>query len=552
MKNKIMWKRLMACVLTVCMTAGLAGCGSEETNKSPAESSTSVKESSTQASESVPESSVEVVEEPAELTYWCALDANTQATLTSFNDMEYLTLAEELLNVDVTYSHPASGTETEQFNLKMSGLDLEDIMESSWGSYPGGPSQAIADGIIIDLAPYLEEGYAPNFKKILDENPHIKKQITTDKGEIWAFPAIGINAVEVTVGYIVRSDMLKKVGLDYPETIADWEEMLIAFRDELGVQAPFTGTSGQLASSNAWIAGAFDTYPGYYLRDGQVQYGYMDDNFKTYLETMNRWYEEKLIDQDFFGNDGKTVNSKILNDQAGVFLGFIGSGIGTLLNSAKETNPDMNLEGIALPVLSEGNINKFMNRSWDVKSGGQAAITTACEDIEAAMKYLDYWYSEEGKIAKNFGVEGVSYEMKDGQPYYTDEILNNPDGLSVAHALGKYTRASQSSVGLIDRRYYEQYYQLQQQVDAMNLWNADTTLALDVKLPSIAPSEDEAEELAAINASINTYAQEETTKFIMGLRDISEFDSFVDGLKALNVERALEIQQEAYERYQAK
>lgn len=283
-----------------------------------------------------------------------------------------------------------------------------------------------------------------------------------------------------------------------------------------------------------------------------MQYGFMDDNFKDYLETMSRWYAEGLIDQDVFGNDTSTVNSKILNDEAGAFMGYIGAGIGTLMNSAKETNPDVNLIGVPYPVAKEGDVARFLKRSWDVKAGGQAAITTACKDIEAAMAYLDFWYSEEGKVMKNFGVEGVSYEMVDGLPYYTDEILNNPDGLSMSQALGKYTRASQSSVGLIDRRYYEQYYQLQQQIDAMNLWNANTLPALEVVMPTVAPTEEEAEELASINAAIDTYAQEEATKFIMGLQDISEFDSFVQGLKDLKVERALEIQQAAYDRYQAR
>jgi len=82
--------------------------------------------------------------------------------------MEMLKEAQKLVNVNVTYTHPASGTEQDQFNLKMTNRELEDIMENAWGSYPGGPSQAITDGIIIDLAPYIEQGYAPNFMRIPD------------------------------------------------------------------------------------------------------------------------------------------------------------------------------------------------------------------------------------------------------------------------------------------------------------------------------------------------------------------------------------------------
>ena len=63
----------------------------------------------------------------------------------------------------------------------------------------------------------------------------------------------------------------------------------------------------------------------------------------------------------------------------------------------------------------------------------------------------------------NFGVEGVSYEMKDGYPTYTDEVMKNPDGLSITQALSKYNLASYSGPFVQDRRYVEQYSALPQQ-----------------------------------------------------------------------------------------
>ena len=142
--------------------------------------------------------------------------------------------------------------------------------------------------------------------------------------------------------------------------------------------------------------------------------------------------------------------------------------------------------------------------------------------------------------------------MVNNYPTYTDEILKNPDGLSIAQALGKYTRASVPSIGLLDYRYYEQYYQLEEQIDAMKLWNADTEIVNETLLPSLSPNSEESEELAAINSAIDTYVKEESTKFIMGLRDLSEYDSYIETLKGMGIERALEIYQKAYEEYLAR
>ncbi len=551
MKNSKVWKRLFASALAGCLLAGsLTGCGGNNSAQTETKESTVTSESTVQKETESKPVEMEIVE----LSYWGALESNAQATLTSLNDMEMLNIAQEKTYTDVTYFHPATGTEKEQFNLKLANLELEDIMEYNWiSSYAGGPAQAIADGVLVDLTPYIEQGYAPNFKKILDENPQIKKQISTDEGQIYAFPAICLaDGANVSGGPLVRADLVEKVNMEVPETIEDWEALLTAYKEELGLAAPFTGQTADLIGSTAWFAGAFDTFAGYYLRDGKVQYGFIDDNFKEYLTVMNKWYESGLIDQDIFGNDGKLVNSNILNDKSGAMFGNIGSHIGTLTNSSKETNPTLKLAGVTFPVANEGDTPKYIKRSFEVREGNQAAITTACEDIEAAMRYLDYFYSEEGIIAKNFGVEGVSYNMVDGEPVYTDEILNNPDGLSIAHALGKYTRASSPSVGIIDRRYSEQYYQLQEQVDAMILWNSDNTAALEVLMPPITATSEESEELAIISESLNAYVQEECTKFIMGLRDISEFDKFVEQCVQYGANDAIAIKQAGYDRYLAR
>ncbi len=557
MKNSKVWKRMFAVALAGCLVAGcLTACGDSKATTTSESKSTTTSES-TVTSESTAQKETEsapIEPEVVALSYWGGLESNAQATLTSLNDMEMLNIAQEKTYTDVTYFHPATGTEKEQFNLKLANLELEDIMEYNWiSSYAGGPAQAIADGILIDLTPYIEQGYAPNFKKILDENPDIKKQISTDEGQIYAFPAIALkDGVNVSGGPLVRADLVEKVNMEMPVTIEDWEKLLTAYKEELGLASPFTGQTANLIGATAWFTGAYDTFAGYYLRDGKVQYGFIDDNFKEYLTTMNKWYENGLIDQDIFGNDGKIVNSNILNDKSGAMFGNIGSHIGTLTNSAKETNPTLKLQGVTFPVAKEGDSAKYINRSFEVRANNQAAITTACENIEAAMRYLDYFYSEEGVIAKNFGVEGVSYEMVNGAPVYTDEILKNPDGLSIAHALGKYTRASSPSVGIIDRRYNEQYYQLQEQVDAMNLWNTDNSAALEVLLPPITATSDESEELAIISESLNAYVQEECTKFIMGLRDISEFDDFVETCISLGAEDAIAIKQAGYDRYMAR
>ena len=48
---------------------------------------------------------------------------------------------------------------------------------------------------------------------------------------------------------------------------------------------------------------------------------------------------------------------------------------------------------------------------------------------------------------------------------------------------------------------------------------------------------------------ISTLVQENTQKFILGARDLSEFDAYVEDVKALNIEDLIQFQQAAYDRY---
>ena len=543
MRQSNLWKRLVALTATCTLIAGVfTGCG----NDTPANTS-ETSNAATESSEVVSTSTEVKVEEPAELTYWGSIDSNATSVITNYSELGFIQEMMEEANVNITFSHPAAGTAAEQFNLKIAGNNYEDMIEYGWGGYPGGAAQAIADGVIIDIAEYLD--YAPNFKKYLEENPEIAKQIYTADGQICYFPAIGSATTAVSGGYIVRQDYLDQLNMEMPTTVKEWEDMLVAFKDKLGLEKPFTLVEANLIDSTAYFAGAWGTYPYYYLDNGTVKYGPAESVFKEYLTTMNDWYSRGLIDADSFGNDAATTRSNLLNNLSGATYGNIGATIGTVMNSAKETNPDLVLAGAMYPVLNAGEENKFIARAWDIRTSGMVAITTACEDIEAAMRYLDLYYSEEGKLWKNFGVEGVSYNLVDGYPAYTDEILKNPDGLSISEALGKYTRASTPSVGFIDPRYHEQYYQLQEQVDAMYAWNDNVDKAFDVLYPPTSLTSEESEELAAIEANLITYAKEQMTKFIMGTRSLDEYDKFIDELKSLNVEKAVEIKQAAYDRY---
>lgn len=486
-------------------------------------------------------------EDNANLEYWIPLQGAAASLVENLDDTPLYKQMQENLDMDIAFTHPSGGSLSEKFNILMAAKELPDMIQYNWLTYPGGPQKAIDEGVIIDL--YEHKDKMPNLMKYLEENPEIKKLCETNEGKLFAFPFIRDDeSLQVSWGMTLRQDWLTELGLDVPETIAEWETVLTAFKEKKGATAPLTITMD--AFKNGQFIGAYGTTMGYYIDNGEVKYGMLDEGFKEFLTVMNDWYKKGLIDKNFALLDNTTIDSNILNGDSGAAGMSLGNGIGRYLASA--TDEGFDLVGAPSPVLEKGAYPEFGYLQIPVPgmTNSFTAITTDCDDLDAAFKFLDYGYSEEGHMLYNFGIEGESYDMVDGYPKYTELITNNADGNSMNIMLSQYTASYSSGPFVQDKRYMEQYSSLPQQLAAWDTWT-NTNMSEHV-LPTLHVSSDKQNELALLDNSINTYADEMITKFILGTMPISEYDSVVNELKSRGIERSLEIRNEAYKEFLAR
>lgn len=483
------------------------------------------------------------------LVYWAELNNNVSANYTNLGETPFAKAWQDKTGVQVEFQHPPANQGKEQFSLLLADGTLPDLMEYAWMDYPGGPEKAIKDGNIIALNDVIDQ-YCPNLKKYLAENPDIDRMVKTDEGHYYVFPFIrGDDKLCNTIGLMIRQDWLEELGLEVPTTIDEWHDVLTAFKEKKGATAPFTWeyTMAALTQENPF-AYAFGTCINFYLgQDGKVHFGASEEGYKQYLTTFHQWYEEGLLDQDLATLALDQVSAKMTNGNSGASLGWAGSRMGTWVNAAQKTDPDYMLEPTPYPTLEKGAKPEMGQIDNRYPNQGGVAITTSCKDIERAAKLMDYAYGDEGHMLFNFGVEGESYNMVDGYPTYTDKIFNNPDGWSVAQSLSAYIRGNYNGPFVQDLRYLEQYYTLDSQRDTIEQWGA--TNARAYKVPPITPTADESKEFSTIMNEVNTYRDEMTLKFIFGTESLDNFDNYVKTLEGMGLDRALEIQNAALERY---
>ena len=165
-----------------------------------------------------------------------------------------------------------------------------------------------------------------------------------------------------------------------------------------------------------------------------------------------------------------------------------------------------------------------------------------------AAEFLNWWYTDDGFLASSYGQEGVSYTMVDGKPQFTDTVLNNPD-LAAGDAISFYTGRNNTPSWSSNSKLLVSFSE--DEAGAFDVWSAsrDNRDAY----PYVAQlTIDENYEISKLAADYESYALECRDKFITGDMDIEkEYDSYVEKVRTMGLTRALEIKQEAYDRYMA-
>ncbi|MBP5599030.1 MAG: hypothetical protein J6X48_01980, partial [Lachnospiraceae bacterium] len=293
-----MRKRIVSLLLTAVMvTALFAGCGStsveESTPTSTVESTESTEGTEAVAAEDdgtgIPTSTVykgetdqqtyPISDEKITLTYWYP-NANSMGTLADYNDSEFFQWLEEKTNIHIEFIVPAAGEESQSFNNLFISGELPDIMytQPKYHMYRDGMDAAINDGYIADIREHLD--WAPNYVSWLNSIETAKQDVVTDSGKMYGFWSFWDNMKDgyADQGLSIRKDFLDKVNKEVPTTYAEWEDVLTAFRDELGIEAPFY-TSKNGIDHGEFMAG-FGIAPRFYQVDGKVKFGPMEDAYK--------------------------------------------------------------------------------------------------------------------------------------------------------------------------------------------------------------------------------------------------------------------------------
>lgn len=492
-----------------------------------------------------------LTDEPVTLTCWVPVDRNAAygKMIQDLNEMDLMKTMEEKTGVHIEFEVAPIGQEESSFSLMLASRKYPDIIIQFGMYYTLGAENAIDEGILLDLNDLIEQ-YAPNYHAARTSSELRMKGTLTDKGYqpyICAFSYKDIPGLP-SGGAIIRKDLLNKLGMEIPVTYDDWYTFLSRCTNELGLKRTFGMNYAGICKYNAFNAGfgfgmmSNTVSAPFYQIDGKVMYAPLTDNYREYLEMMAKWYAEGLIDPDF---------TSTLTFDDGVAMMSSGESAGTADHGAlldyvntlgKAVDPDFEYIAVPDPVKNEGDpIHIYSPTGNGIDR--VFAISTTCKNPELAVAWCDQFFTDEGFMLCNYGTLDKTYTIVDGEPVYTDLIWENPQG-SITDMLSVYAGPAQwpafeRVTGRDTNEAAKANFRVWQS-NADNLYEVPSDISLNTE---------EMEAYSSVFPEIKSYVEEMTVKFIMGLEPMENYDRFVQQIKDLDIDTAINAYQTALDRY---
>lgn len=548
------WKKMfvsgVALLLAVVQLAGCSGTGSGPVPSADPASESTQSNGEAQADNFNAEG-MPIVNEKITLS---GLGSKAPVHAKDWNEMAMFEEMEKRSNIHIEWETVDAASFEEKRNLIISGGEYPDIFMR--GGFTAKDDLTYgSQGVLMPLNDLLEK-YAPNFTALMEEYPEIRKTITCADGNIYSLPNINMVKGATTFKTWINQTWLDNLNLEMPQTTEELYEVLKAFKEQDANGNGDPNDELPLAGQGKTSDGSVDLFKWFYgywgfqkikiqdarfdVVDGQVRYMPTDDRYRSMVEYVGRLWSEGLIDQDYFTTDRNQLLSKM--DQ-----GIVGySPAGNNNNMCGTTHRDEYVQADVLTGPYGDQISSYVN---PMTLRGGVAISTSCEYPEALIRWIDYFYGEEGTALMRMGIEGETYIVnEDGEYEYTEYVTNNPDGLTQEMAIGTFTIWGGGGVPQV----------MTLKTDK----SANTTefnLAATEKIEPYIPDEvvslnftlEELDQLAMMEADIDKYVNQMTVAFITGSEPLNDdtWNAYVDQLNKMKLQDYTQIYADAYERY---
>ncbi len=474
-----------------------------------------------------------------------------------WDKMEFFQIMEEKTGINFTFDTPAGEVFEEKKNLALNGGTYPEVFFAA-GLSKEQQVKFGSQGILLPLEDLIDK-YCPNIQKMFEEVPGTEGSITAPDGHIYALPQLMVLPIALAGSMWVNIDWLDALEIapeDLPTTVDGFYDLLVRFRDEdpngNGEQDEVPFTLFEDTDKGDSLYKNFLPYfgvlsPEFYVDDsGVIHYGMLDENTKVAFQWFQQLFQEKLLDNNCYVQGSADAMAQGSEGKNGAGFHALPRFVFGNMEIEKEAQYP------CMPALSSSVNPQQTTTKGNGLTQGCFALTDKCseETAIAMMRWVDYLYSEEGTTLCHFGPEGHIWEVSDKDPAMK-KWIQPEDGRNTEEVRGgEITPACGAGCPYYFKNEYYLMDDLQEEARKnwveTNMWPYAKTI-----LPEMYLTEEEQATIDMYYTDLKKYRQENSAAFVANGRSLDEWDSFVEGLKSLNIDELIAVYQQAYDRWAA-
>lgn len=496
--------------------------------------------------------------------------AGQNASTPDWNDTNMVAEVEKRLGIRMECTSYEADIWSTQLTLMIASDDLPDLIMNPGLSLNDVATYG-AQGYFLDMSEYIEE-YAPNIQAVMEQYPMYRTYVTSADGGIYALCSVSENIIALVPRTWLNKTWMDNLGLEYPTTVEELRDVLLAFKEQDANgngdpddEIPLSN-NGEYTLNPFLTAFGFNTRTTTYLlqadEEGKVYIGETTDAYKAYLNYMHSLWEDGLMDVDFFVQDSATFNAKAAEDKVGMY-----GAAAPFVAASKDISYDSGFYWIGA-LTSEYRDTPTIVQNPAVSRGVKAVVNAQTEYPAEIVRLLDYYFTEEGKMAGAYGYEGIDWDLEPlgvvGLEEYQVAAQREVEGYSSAEEY-RYTKALINEAfkfitPIANTQYAAMLNANEEQLEAMlpeygwavqfmrQGMNREGVEMVE-PFPALLYTEEEDAERAQLYTDITLYISNMHAQFITGQVDIEEgWDAFQEQMEAMGLSRLLEIEQAAYDR----
>ncbi|MBB3109677.1 putative aldouronate transport system substrate-binding protein [Paenibacillus phyllosphaerae] len=545
--KKSLWVSLMVVLISSIMLSACSGGGNTEENGASATNGGEASESAG----------------PVEVTFFAP---QGKAPL---EDNDYTKLVEEKFNVKIKWDLAPTDALNDRRQLLLASGDYPEVFLE--GKFSNADLVTYGkQGVLLPLNDLIDQ-YAPNLKAMMEKKPYLKEAMVSPDGNIYGIPRLN-ECYHCTHAqkFWINKEWLDKVGLAIPTTTDELYTVLKAFKTQdpngngKADEIPLTGAPDKSVwngNVDAFLMNAFiynDNSKYLTMTNGKVDFAANKPEWKEGLTYMHKLYSEGLIDPASFTQNDQAV-SQLGKREGEEIVGSITTALLSYLVDTYDDNNERQKHWVIVPPLKGPNGVQLAGTSMGLSEFAFAITNKASEAQQiAAMKIVDYAFSEEGSLYSEYGpTEGIGWNMagadeknvSGGAAKYTFENLKPQDENVVRND-------SWSLLGPKDlsKEFRDLFATAQDPLSGKGYEKrlADATSAYTAYAPKeVYPSTayirpEDTDAAAQLTTAIKDYVMSNMAQFIIGNKDIEkDWDAYVKGFDGLNLAKYIEIYQAA-------